>query len=94
METKTPRKVDPVRLKVIEKANAIVEEWVTPMRFNHVLDKFGEQDISRTGEFCKAMIEDIFREAKDEIVESKDACRAISKASGKMYSTHVKQVKQ
>jgi len=37
METKTPRSVDPKQLKVLEDAQAIADEWVTPMRIIHVM---------------------------------------------------------
>lgn len=38
METKTPREVNPDKQLILKEAQAIAEEWVTPMRLNHVLD--------------------------------------------------------
>lgn len=38
METKTPREVNPDKQLVLKEAQAIADEWVTPMRLNHVID--------------------------------------------------------
>lgn len=88
METKTPRFVDPDKLQVLKEANAIADEWVTPMRLQHVLGRMPETfavEIQNTGVIVKAMIEDVTREAKGEIVESKDAMRAIGSATARLY---------
>ena len=42
LETKTIREVNPEKLKILKESKAIAEEWVTPMRLNHVLDKLGK----------------------------------------------------
>jgi len=91
-ETKTSRKViDPELLLVLEKASEIAEEWVTPMRLKHVLDKLPEiTDMSGFGIIAKAMIEDIEREAKGEIVESKEARKAITRKTAKLASKYFK----
>jgi hypothetical protein len=94
METKTKREVDPEKLKVLQEANAIAEEWVTPMRLTHVLDKLGNpDDISETGTVIKAMIEDVFREAEGEIVESAAAKQAIGKKCAKLYKAKINKLK-
>ena len=81
-ETRKPR--DPLSAeeqKVLDDANQIAEEYVTPVRLEHVLDKLkvdGEDvDIGRMGEVIKAMVEDVSREGKGEFVESKEARKAI-----------------
>lgn len=38
IETKTPREVNPDKQLILKEAQAIAEEWVTPMRLQHVLD--------------------------------------------------------
>lgn len=38
IETKTPREVNPDKQLILKEAQTIAEEWVTPMRLNHVLD--------------------------------------------------------
>lgn len=79
-ETKTERKVTPEQLKILENAKEIAEEWVTPMRLQHVLQKFPEDvNMESMGKIIKGMIEDVYREGKDEIVESKDVEKAIGK---------------
>jgi len=57
-ETKTSREVNPDRQLVLKEAQAIAEEWVTPMRLNHVLDvlkvyKHMKLNAGATGEAVK-----------------------------------------
>ena len=90
METKTPREVDPEKLAVLERADAIAEEWVTDQRLRHVLDKLPQDiGIEDTGKVVKAMVEDVVREAEGEIVDSKEARRAIGKKAAKLFKGHV-----
>lgn len=82
--------VDPEKAIVLSKAEAIAEEWVTPMRMEHVLDKLTgthqrEMVTQDTRIVIDAMIEDVTREAKDEIVASREAIRAISTSAGKLF---------
>jgi hypothetical protein len=85
-ETRTPREVDPERLKVLVGAEEIAQEWVTPMRLEHVLDKIQKPHTAEmTGTVIKAMIADIEREAVGEIVASSAARKAISAATSKLY---------
>jgi hypothetical protein len=89
-ETKTHREVDPDKLKVLADANKIADEWVTEMRLLHVLDKSGtELDIKNTPVIIRAMVEDVRREAAGEIVESKDAMRAISSATARLFKKYL-----
>lgn len=93
IETKTKREVDPEKLRVLAEAKEIAEEWVTPMRLGHVLDKLGNPSgIEDTGKVIKAMIEDVFREASGEIVESKTAQQAIGKASAILYKKRISKI--
>jgi hypothetical protein len=76
-------KVQKENLEVMTEAKAIADEWVTENRMAHVLDGLGncniedysEKDIPRV---MKAMMEDVIKESKGEIVDSKDVRRAIS----------------
>lgn len=95
-ETATKRAPTDKR-EVLAEAEKIADEWVTEMRLTHVLDKvcaakngagLGMED---TGEVIKAMIEDVYREAGDEIVQSKDATRAIGGRAAKLYKERVKR---
>ena len=86
LETSTKREVNSDDLIVLEKAEEIANEWVTEMRLTHVLDKMAPNlTISNTGQVIKNMIEDIYREAKGEIVESKQANVAISKKTSELF---------
>lgn len=90
-ETKTPREVDPARLKrqILEDAESIADEWVTPMRMAHVLQHFSEVSIKETGNVIKAMIEDVTREASAEIVDSKGVRKAIGKKAAELFKSHL-----
>lgn len=88
-ETKTPRAVDPAEAQVLADAQAIAEEWVTPMRLAHVLDKMPGAGIERTRDVIAAMTEDVRREAAGEIVESKAAMRAIGQQAAMLFKKHL-----
>jgi len=91
METKTPREVDPTKLKVLEEAREIAEEWVTPMRAQHVLDKFQhDRVIENTGKFGNDMLVDVLREAEGEIVVNDIVKKAIVSAGCKIYKNIIK----
>jgi hypothetical protein len=93
-ETKTPRVVDPAKQVVLEQASAIADEWVTPTRLEHVLDKLkvdGElPGLERTTDVLEAMIEDVTREAAGEIVDSREARKAISRKTGELFRAKLK----
>ena len=85
-ETKTPREISPEQLKVTEDAKAIAEEWVTEMRLHHVLDKLPKDiNIESTKLVIEAMIEDVYREAKGEIIESKEAVKFIGSRTASLF---------
>lgn len=84
-ETFQPRKVG-ATLEVLAEANAIAAEWVTPMRLAHVLGRLGNPtELASTGTVIAAMIEDVVREAQDEIVDSRPARQAIAKKAAELY---------
>lgn len=90
-ETATPRPiVDPALLAVLEDAEKIATEWVTPTRLQHVLDKIPPpHDMPKTRDVVAAMVEDVFREGIGEIVESKEARKAVGSHAAKLYKKHV-----
>jgi hypothetical protein len=94
-ETKTPREVDPNKAKVLEEVNAISEEFVTPMRLVHVLDGFkvnGElPGMEKIPDIIKAMVEDVMREGSGEVVDSKDARKAIGTRTVMLFKNLLKQ---
>lgn len=67
-------------------AIAIVDEYVVPMRLEHVLQKLGDPDlltIERTKDVIGAMVEDVLREG--EIKESKILLKEIGNRTVKLY---------
>lgn len=95
-ETKSPRVgIDPDKLKVLEGANAIADEWCVQMRLVHVLGKMfldgktpGIEDVPAV---IKSMTEDIFTEAEGEIVESKEVRKAISTKTVALFKDYLRQ---
>lgn len=85
-ETKTPREVSHEEFKILEDAKAIAEEWVTEMRLHHVLDKLPKGiNVESTKLVIDAMVEDVYREAKGEIVESKEVTKCIGGKTAIMF---------
>jgi hypothetical protein len=88
-ETRTKREVSPDKAVVLSKAEAIADEWVTPMRLQHVLHAMDEEyiklDLSSTGTLIDRMVEDVTREAGEEIKDSREARRAIGQRAAKLY---------
>mgnify|MGYP001620056683 FL=1 len=90
-ERATPQKlVDRNKLKVLDEASAIAKEWVTPMRLTHVLQRFPGASIEHTREIIAAMVEDIYREGRGELVESREAAAAIGRRTAALFKTHLK----
>lgn len=90
-ERASPQKiVDPAKLAVLSDAAAIAQEWVTPMRLEHVLDTLpGAHDVTRTREVIEAMAEDVLREAAGEIVDSKEARAAIGRRTAELFKVRI-----
>lgn len=85
METKTPREVDENHLRILEDAKEIADEWVTEMRLKHVLDKLPAVTIADMKIIINAMVEDVYREAKGEIIESREVERAIANKTASIF---------
>lgn len=96
-ETATPRKIDPAKQKRFEEAKAVAEEFVVPMRLEHVLDKFVadgfEVDMKHTREVIKRMVADVKQEEGDIIEWSKDVEKAIGNRTAKLLKQRVNQLR-
>jgi len=83
-----PRIKNPEELKILEDARQVAEEFVVPMRLEHVLDKLKAEGITidekKMNTIIKAMVQDIYTEAKGEIVESKAVRKYIGKRTAKL----------
>ena len=92
-ETKTPRPVvDPSKLKVLEDANKIADEYVTNMRLVHVLDKLPGHSIEKMRDIIFSMVEDVNREGKNEFIPSEAVNKAIGKRTALMYKEYLKSL--
>lgn len=98
--TTMPKVVSPDQLAVLSAANEISEEWVTPHRLEHVLEHMkaahplkDEPKIEDVPKIIAAMIEDVFREAKGEIIESKEARTAIGKRTVLLFKKHLNNLR-
>jgi RNA ligase len=91
-ERATPQKVvDPSKIAVLTAAADIAQEWVTPMRLSHVLDKLGNpSDMTATGPVIRAMLEDVYREGVGEVVESAAANAAIGKRTAQLFKDRLR----
>lgn len=61
------------------------------MRLSHVLDKFDNLSIEKTGDVIRVMKEDIAREGKGEIVFSCEAFCEIGKRTAKLFKEHLQK---
>lgn len=87
-ETATPRQVvDPAQMKVLEDAQLIAEEWVTPNRLKNAQSHFKPEEwaITNLGNIIKYLVEDIYREGEGEIVENKNVRNAIAKKVATLF---------
>jgi hypothetical protein len=88
-ETKTPR-VLTEKSQVIADAELAVLEWVTPMRLEHILQKYNNPSIENTRDVINSMIEDVLREGKDEVMETRELKTLIGKQTAKMFKEHLR----
>jgi hypothetical protein len=90
-ETKSPRPVDdPAKLKVLDDANKIADEYVTVTRLEHVLDKIPDHSIEQMSNIIKAMVEDVTREGQGEIVDNDATRKAVGRKTALMYKDYIK----
>jgi len=90
-ETATPRKVLD-KLKMLEEAKDIVDEWVTEERLNHIITSGKvELAIENIGEIISLMIEDIEKEGKEEVKITEAAKKAIGRETALMVKRRVRE---
>lgn len=90
-----PKVVSPEQLEVLASAHAIADEWVTANRLDHVLDgltaTIPTPGIEHTRDVIMAMVEDVYREAKGEIVESRAATNAIGRRAAQLFKARLQE---
>jgi hypothetical protein len=89
-ETKTSRTpLSQEEQTALDTAEKVAEEFVTPIRLEHVLDKLkvnGEEvPMERTGDVIKSMLEDVYREGGAEIPDTRDVRRAIGNKAASLF---------
>ena len=85
-ERKTPQKIiSSDQLKVLSDANEVADEWVQPMRLDHVLQKLPKGGMELVPKLIPAMVEDVLREGKGEIIDSKEVRKAIGKKAVELF---------
>ena len=91
-ETKSARPViDPLKLEVLKNAQLISNEWATPHRLEHILQKISyPHEMALIPKIIADMVNDIKREGEREIIWSKDAERAIGKKTVELFKNHLK----
>lgn len=94
-EHKSPRQIDPDKQKVLEEAEAVADEWCVPMRLEHVLGKMTtngvEPEMKDMSNIIKNMVDDIYVEAKGEIVESREVSKAIGNKTVQLFKDRLRQ---
>ncbi len=96
-ETRTPRPIDPSQLKMLKDAQAIAEEYVVRQRLLHVIDHlkgaYGGRDvvIKDMPDVIRAMIEDVIREGKGEILDNKNTRKAIGNRTAHMFKVYLQE---
>lgn len=91
-ETQEVRVVDdsPEKLKILEDAELIANEWVTAERLNHVVSKMAEPvSLKHIPKFLEMIEEDVLRESKGEIVDSVYARKAIKKKAVGLFKNYL-----
>ena len=92
-ETKSKREINPDKVKILANAQAIADEWVTPMRLAHVLDKMPlKGELEHTKLVIQAMLEDVKIEGGDEISWSREAERAVGNATARLYKASLSKI--
>ncbi len=88
-ETTTKREISDKEIKLLTNAQEVAEEWVTPMRLNHVLDKFPDAKINQMREIINAMVDDVKIESENEVVWMNQFPKAIAKRTAFLFKQHL-----
>jgi len=88
-----PKIINPEKLNILNNAEKIANEWVVPMRLQHVLQKLPEVlGIKDTVTVLNAVVIDVYKEAKGEIIESPEVASAIKHKAVKLWKAHLESV--
>lgn len=92
--TREPRVVDAAKLEVEKNAEIFAEDWVTPMRLQHVFQRFPNEVLCEkdTKRVIDAMLEDVKRESEGEVEWSKEVERCIGKKTAQIFKKSLNQL--
>lgn len=76
-------------MKILAEAEEVAKEWCVLHRLEHVLQKLPGATNKDMKKIMDAMVEDIYREAKGEIVESKEVVGAINKKTAILFKEYL-----
>ncbi len=91
METSTPREVDPEYERIKLQGQAVVDDLVTQMRFNHIIDKGQWTSREDIPEVIEAMLNDISVECSGEYVDSKIVRKLIGNKTVSLFKEYINQ---
>lgn len=82
----------PDKVKMLQAAQAVAEEFVTPMRLAHVLGALaveipGPWDLSHMAQVIRTMHADIRKECGEEFTPSREVSRAIGTRTARLFKT-------
>ena len=93
----TPKLQDPEATAKRLEGQEVAKEWVTIMRFQHVLDRAKTElgiepdEPKYIPDLIKLMVEDVTREAEGEVEMSKQVVKFIGNATAEMFRQHLKE---
>ena len=89
-----PKLNDPDKVKVMEEANTIADEWVNTERLKHVLDSLSliNPQMEDTRKVISGMVDDVYREAEGEIVKNDDVTKAIGKKTAQVFKKYIQSM--
>lgn len=91
---KEPKVIDEAKLEVEKNAIAFAEDWVIPMRLQHVFQRFPNETLSEkdTKRVIDAMLEDVKRESQGEVEWSKEFDRSVGKKTAQIFKQSLNQL--
>lgn len=96
-EHKNPRStltMSAEQLLAISNAEEVADEWCVPMRLEHVIGQLTRDGVEPQMEdmqkIIKTMVDDIYVEAGDEVVQSREASKAIGTKTVKLFKDRMK----
>jgi len=90
-----PAPLSAEKLAILTSAREIADEWVNDMRLSHALQRLAESGAPATSprdteRVIAEVVSDVMREGAGELVDTREARRAISLAASKLYLAKLK----